>query len=137
MRWVNGRGGGHARTRAQSAAGAFAALSEAAREGGADAISLDFNPQFVKMLELVMLAQAQECFYLKAVLGPWSAVRVAVRVRALRLTRARPTRAFGGRFQTDKRRTAASPSWLRRSAASTTRRTTRRPATAPAARTTM
>ena len=45
------------------------AVSDLAREGSTETLSADFSPQFLKMLELIMLAQAQECFYLKAVLG--------------------------------------------------------------------
>jgi hypothetical protein len=53
----------------QNAAGAFAAAADAVREGGVESLSADFQGSFLHALELVMLAQAQECFYLKAIMG--------------------------------------------------------------------
>ena len=53
----------------QNAAGVFLYLTDITREYGVDGISSDLCSENLKMMELLTLAQAQECFYLKAVLG--------------------------------------------------------------------
>jgi len=44
-------------------------VNDNAHAWGVDILSTDFASSALKSLELAMLAQAQECFYLKAVMG--------------------------------------------------------------------
>ena len=75
----------------QSAAGAFAWLREsgvAAKAVAAGATTVDITPECAGMLEKLMLAQAQECFFEKVIAGgkpPALCSKVARQVRDYRL----------------------------------------------------
>jgi len=109
----------------QNAAGVFMFVNDNAHSWGVDILSTDFASSALKSLELAMLAQAQECFYLKAVMGTEAAHqrRQSPNRPPMLIADGRCAVVFGP--QTALRRTTRSPSWPPRWATSLTRLLTR------------